>query len=468
VLTREEAIAELWRRGSLRHKLFEDQRPIYDFVKGCPERIVVVNIARQFGKSFILCTIADEFARQHPGALIRFVTGSQKALRKIVQPILRELHRDCPDELRPEFNSLDGCYRYPNSAELHLAAANDGHADDSRGQRAHLGVVDEAGFVDDLDYLVSSVLLPQTLTTGGKIVLISTPPITPAHAFYSFWVRASAKGAAIKRTLDDNKHISDGEKRTLIEEMGGPTSTQTRREAFCEFVVDETRAICPEYNEQADAEIAATEPAPPTFEQPTVAMDVGFEDAHHILYGYYDFKRGKRVIQAEDRLVRATTDKIAQAIKDTEERLWGGRGLRKPVRWSDTDLRLIADLTELHGLSFNPTAKDDKEAQVNALRISVKNRGWHIAPSCTGLRQQLQLGVWNKARTEFDRSKEHGHFDAVDAAIYFNRNVDIYSNPYPALPPEVTHFTHRIRDGVLNRGSETGRAFAQAFGKRRA
>jgi hypothetical protein len=467
LLSVEERKAELWRRGRLRWKLFSDQQEVYDFIRGVAEQVCVVNIARQFGKSFILCTIADEFARSEPKRLIRFVAPTQKMLRKIVVPIFRELHGDCPQHLRPNWNGVDGCWVYPNGSELHFAAANDGHADDSRGQRAHLCVVDEAGFVDDLDYLVTSVLLPQLLTTGGRIVLISTPPITPAHAFYGLSMRAKTRGAYIVRTIEDNKHISADAKVKLLEEMGGVESTQAQREGYCRFVVDASRAIVPEYTEKADTEIAALEPDPPTCEQPIVAMDVGFEDLHAVLFGYYDFRRAKLVVQDEVILRRARTDEIAAAVRAKEAALWGGKSLREPVRWSDTDLRLIADLSELHRLPFSPTQKDDKEAQVNALRMRVKNRGIHIAPRCEALRSHLMLGVWNKQRSEFDRSKEHGHFDAVDALIYMLRNADIYEDPYPALASHVTSYTHHIPGQLRNRQSDTAEAFAAAFGRSR-
>ena len=45
---------------------------------------------------------------------------------------------------------------------------------------AELGGI-EAGFIDRLDYLLKSVRLPQTLTTNGRTIVISTPPDSPAH-----------------------------------------------------------------------------------------------------------------------------------------------------------------------------------------------------------------------------------------------------------------------------------------------
>ena len=348
-----------------------------------------------------------------------------------------------------------------------MAAANDGHADDSRGQRAHLCVVDEAGFVDELDYLVASVLRPQTLTTGGRILIVSTPPVTPAHDFYMYAMRAQSKSAYIVLTLDDNKHISNKEKEILLAEMGGRQSTQAKREAFCQFVVDETRAIVPEYTAEADQEIVS--PVPPlTWEFPLVAMDVGFEDLHAILYGYWDWNRAVLCVQAEDALQRATTDRIAATMRGTEARIWSDRKRQEdPVRWTDVDPRLVADLGHEHRIAVIQTAKDDLEAQVNAVRLLVKARKLQIDPSCKLLRHTLLVGIWNKARTSFERAPGIGHADMVAAVIYMARNANRFDNPYPAVPEGVFPHTHHIPVALASRKSEQAEALREAFVRRR-
>jgi len=468
---REEARAQLWAMGELRWLLFDDQHQIYDPLRAAIDSTEgvkkwVVEIHRQRGKSFAACLLADEAARRNPGWQIRFVTGNQKSLRKIVQPNMRALHETCPFDLRPAWNTMDSCYRYHNGSEIHLAGANDGHADDSRGQRAHLCIVDEAGFVDDLDYLVGSVLLPQTLTTGGKVILISTPPVTPAHAFIAEVELAIGRGTHILSTIDDCTHLSDRQKSDLIAELGGRTSTKARRELWCEHIVDEERAVVPEFDDARRSAIVSPIP-PATYEQPTVAIDVGFEDLTAILFGYWHFTTARLHIQAEVMIKRGRTDQVADAIRMKEEELWGkNENLPGPVRWSDTDLRLIADLGELHDLGVTPTAKDDKEAQVNALRMLVKEDKLRIDPSCVMLIGTLRTAVWNKARTSFERLREYGHADALDALIYLHRNVDRYSNPYPGIPAGATWQTHQLRN-IKDPGQQDSEALKRLFGAAR-
>ena len=95
-----------------------------------------------------------------------------------------------------------------------------------------------------------------------------------------------------------------------------------------------------------------------------------------------------------------------------------------------SDPLTIADLAT-HGLYFSPTAKDDKENQVNRVREWVQSGKLFVNPRCQKLLFQLRNTVWNEKRDDFVRTKE-GHGDLLDALIYLCRNVDRQHNPYPA------------------------------------
>jgi hypothetical protein len=55
----------------------------------------------------------------------------------------------------------------------------------------------------------------------------------------------------------------------------------------------------------------------------------------------------------------------------------------------------------------------------------------YIHPRCETLIHHLRFGTWNKQRTSFARSPDTGHYDAIDALIYFIRNIDFGKNPFP-------------------------------------
>lgn len=389
-------------------------------------------------------------------------------MRDIVRPNMRTLLRDCPQNIRPRWNTQDSCYYFPNGSEIHVAGSNNGHEDDSRGNKSDLNVVDEAGYVDRLSYLLKSVLLPQTLTTGGRTIVISTPPESPAHELIPILRSAESSRHYFRHTIDQTTHLSQRAKDQLIKSMGGPLSTQVRRELYCEIVTDESRAVIPEFTEARAIELVRPVP-PPTYETPLVAMDVGFEDYSHVLFGYYDFKRAKLCIQRETRIRRMRTDELAAEVKRVEGELWTGpKAPRRPVstkpfRVSDVDLILLADMSALHGLHFMPTSKDTLEAMVNQVRIWVQTGRIEIDPCVTHLIRQLKCAIWNKQRTAFDRSAEDGHFDAVAALVYMVRNCPVHANPYPAFDPSVIPATHQIRP-ALERSEQT-KAVASIFGR---
>jgi hypothetical protein len=453
----EHSLESLWAEGNLRWKLYPDQREVYDFVSGCKERIIVVEIARQFGKTFTLSLIAIETAIRNPGWAIRFVSGDQKALRKAVGPNFSEILADCPRHLRPVWNSMDGVYRFPNGAEIHFGSANDGRADSNRGQRAHACFVEEAGFVDDLDYLVTSVLLPQTKTTGGQIIMISTPSVTPAHAWETFCTRTKTTGSHILRTIDDDKHTSEREKEILIREMGGRESSRARRELWCEHIVDETRAVCPEFDRERAARLVYDAP-PQTYEQPLVALDLGWADKTGVLFGYYDFRRAKLVIQDELLLTRNRTDELVAKSKAVEARLWPEPRRREPSRVCDAPLLVVNDISVFHKWPVAAPAKDDLDAMVNELRLWTQADRLHIDPRCRGLVAQLQAAIWDSGRKKFERTTE-GHSDLVAALIYMIRSAPVFENCYPALQEGVSIQTHQIDPALM--GTQPGHSAKQ-------
>jgi hypothetical protein len=476
-VTREEAIRDAYTIGFLRWKLYVDQASVYDQIRAFLDNPdtqyeqYFVDIARQYGKTFIGILVADECARRHPGWAIRYVSYSRRGLQDFVLPNFATLLSDCPANLRPEFKYAESAFVYANGSRIGLYGANQGHEDDARGPRAHLIVNEECGFMDRLDYLVKSVELPQLTTTGGRILHITTPAETPAHESTAFKAACKAKGNYIKRTIDENLHITQRAKEKLIEEMGGRESTKARRELWCEDVTDEARAIVAEYTLAADTELVRPVPAI-GWHFPLLAMDVGFEDLHFILAGYWDFARAVLCVQGEMALQRATTDRIAAGIQALEARLWRRPGneakrLDAITRWTDVDPRLVADLGHEHRLAVIQTAKDDLEAQVNAVRLLVKAKKIEIDPSCELLRRTLLQGIWNKARTQFEHAPGIGHSDAIAALIYMTRNANRSDNPYPAVPEGVTLATHHIPVSLLKPRSDEAQALRDAFVRRR-
>lgn len=486
--TRDQLIREAWRRGRLRYKLRPHQASLHDFITTWrdDESRKVVKSARRFGKSFSLCLYATEFAIRHPGAQIRFAAPTEKALRKIIRPNMRVILSDCPERLRPRWNTQDGCYIFPNGSEWHLAGTDKDNAEKLRGTGTDLAIVDEAGFHDDLEYVVDDILTPQLLDNGGRLVMISTPARTPAHPFTSrFCPEAEAEKSLFVRTIRDNTHLKPHEVERYVKALGGWDSLATRRELLCEDVLDLSRAVLPEFVEREKAIVR--EPPQCEFFIPLVSLDVGFEDLTAILFGYYDFKNALLVIQDEEYLKHARTDQIAVAIKAKEAALWPWaaqeieqerdgswvfepwRQTRRAVqRFSDVDPRLIADLGDLHQLPFAATAKDNKEAAINALRIRCRDASLVIRPGCAQTIRHFKTALWHVTsrgmRSGFEHSENEGHFDGVDSGVYLNRNAPVHVNPYPPKYDGIDRRTVFIPPNQQQQTEPALQAWAEIFG----
>lgn len=422
----------LWKHGHLDWKLHDHQQRMYRLFRETTHRKVVWHCSRRVGKSYTLCATATETAIRIPKSQIRYAAPTQKNVKEIILPVMREILSDCPEHLRPQWKVQDSHFEFPNGSIISIAGTDAGNADKLRGSACDLAIVDEAGFVDDLSYLVRSILMPQFITTNGRLILSSSSPKTPAHDFTGFMAEAEIAGAYVKIPIyDDSRPEVIARIPEWMQESGGIESTDWKREYECELVTDQELAIIPEFND-AKANFVVRDHIRPVHYDAYVGMDVGFNDLTAVIFGYWDFLAASIVIEDEVVLNRMTTETLAKEIAAKERELWAER---PPfLRVSDTDLIVINDLSRIHGLHFSATRKDDKEAAINAVRMLVAQDKIIIHPRCKNLIAHLKYGVWNKHKTQFERSAGFGHYDLVDALIYLVRSIRREKNPWP-----VTH-----------------------------
>lgn len=435
-IDKRQAIRMLWNQGNLRFKLDRNQLEMYEFINKTQEKIVVIASSRRIGKTYFLITLAIDFSLRNPNTIVKFISPTVKMLRTNINPLMREILQDAPKEVLPVYNSKDNVYKFKNGSEIQLAGTDNGNADSIRGGSAHLCILDEVGFIDDLDYVVNSVLLPTTTTTRGKIIMASTPPKSPDHPFSGFMQRAEQAGTFIKKTIYDNPRLSKEDIKIIADSVGGVDSVDFKREYLVENVVSEDDAVVPEFTKELREKVIQSVSRPPLADC-YVSMDIGGADLTVVLFGFYDFLSAKLVIQ--DELVfnrKILSDEIAFAVKTKEQELWGdGTGYVKPpyLRVADNNnIILINDLGVKHGLYFMPTLKDNKVAELNNMRMMLKQERILIDPKCRVLISHLQGATWNKARTSYTRSADKGHFDSLDSLVYMCRNLNTNKNPYPA------------------------------------
>ena len=476
---------ELWRRGELIWLLRAVQQEIYAALKEAVRRNeslkFFLNCSRRLGKSFFFCLLAAEYMRKHPEYPIRFGNPTIKSLKKIIRPIFRQIYSTAPEDCRPEWRSQDDMYYDPRTGgEINVSALNNGHADDLRGTEAGLAIVDECGTVDDLEYVIEDVLMPQLLTTGGNLVMGGTPPRTPAHPFTDYAAQCKANGNYVEFDI-----YKAGYRPEVVEkfkkEAGGENSTTWKREYLAQIVVDEESAIVPEWR---DVYIQEVERDPVLFKffHRYESMDIGGRDKNGEAFAYYDFPKARLIIEDEVVIVgsQMTSRLIARTTKAKERELWpdlvphGTPVPDGPVEdWpaltiykrtaDNNNVILLNDLGIDFKLYFMPTSKDDLLAMVNKVRLMVAAGQILIHPRCKQLIGCLKFGIWNKRRDAFEQSTGYGHFDMLAALVYLVRNLDTWTNPIPANFNK-SQDTHFIPDDKHADLTQTGKEILKMFG----
>lgn len=428
----------LWAKGELSFLLDATQKDMLAAFEQSTGRKYIFLCSRRLGKTHTLCVLALRMALASK-AKILYVTSTYKAAKNIVQPLISKITEDCPTNLRPAFKVQDGKYVFPNGSEILLYGA-DKDADGPRGQEAEFIIIDEAGFVNNLDYLLSSVLMPMLLTTGGRIVMATTPPKSMDHPFMQVWGECEAAGNLIKKTIHDCPRITDKIKEEYAREAGGENSADWRREYLLEAIASDDNLVIPEFSEQAETELVGTISRPSNSDL-YVGMDLGFIDDTALVFGWWDFGNARLVIEDELIIKKQNSSELAAQIRSKETELWGERAPYKRVA-DHNNPQLIYDLSSLHKLPFTPANKDSgKEPMINKLRLALQGRQILIHPRCKNLRTQLKFCRWKGAgRDTFDRSPAFGHFDLVDALIYTWSSINRVRIPSGVTPDTHTQY----------------------------
>jgi len=429
--TKEELIKNLWKRGELSYKLRKEQIEILKLFEQVTALHFMALCARRFGKTYLAIVDAIQYGIKHTGVSIGFVAPTAKMLSRIVHPIIMDIMKDCPYSYKLEWDYLTSSYRIPmTDSRIYLSGTDNKKYEYLRGMNIHRGYIDEAAHATDYRYILDDILIPQLMTTGGKLLSITTPPRIYSDDYVFIKAQAQENEAFIKKTIDDNTSLSAEIKEHFIEELGGRGSDTVRRELYCEDVYDSDVVVFPEFDYEAEGEIVIDdfEIEKPSFWKWTLAIDPGYFDFTGGILGYYDFNKATYYIVRELFIQKATTEDIANWVKQVQIDISIPDSCIS--RWSDTDHRLTADLYRLHNIVFTATAKDNREARINEVRLAIKDRRVRIFRSCKNLIRQLKTCVRNRAGNDFERTKIDGHFDTIAALIYFVRNVNTLYNPY--------------------------------------
>lgn len=459
----------LWYEGDLSADLRPNgQLWLYNFVRNTvadnpgPDPFVL-ETHRRLGKSNFALRIACERAIKRPGQRIIYAAPTKEQALPIVRPNLAVVCQKCPPELKPrpfKFSYEFRNPRWPHGSEssvIEVYGVNS-NVDAARGGHCDMAVIDEAGFIRRLEYFMSDVLSWQFLNRPDPLcIMISTPPRTMDHPFITTYVpRARAKGRYMGIPASRNPDFTHLDEQYVLQIVGSKHSIAWRREAEIEHITDPDAMIVPEWSYMREHSVMDWQ-RPDAF-YPLVSMDLGWSDYTHVLFAYVDFTAQKLIIEDEYWTHYESEGPIVDAIRAKEHTLWfslptnrltQSNGNIDPVsqnlapnlplvhkvrRIADADPLVLRSFYSTHRMSFEPAIRHDKDATLSALRHLILSDKLRVHPRCVQLIYQLDNGIWNERRTDYERSEVLGHCDGISALAYLNRQAPWKKNPFPPKP----------------------------------
>lgn len=487
---RADGLRKVWRAGILRWKLLPQARKAYEAIhRHWGREPYLINCHRNFTKSTLGLTLADEVCRKRPDTPVAIVCDTKAHALAIVEEKLGEYLVDCPDELKPKtkLSERGFCIVYSNGSRIWLFGADDHrHIKTLRGLGFAFIFIDEGGHIDGsrgvtLSVIVRSIALPALAkftradpSRQGQLVIATTSPMDEVHDFWALW--DSYPESRFLMALEDNPDFDRTYKDARARECGGRHTVDYRREYGCERISLADAVPLPQVTQAridgTDGKPALVQRLPPPQgpREWLCGQDVGGRHLTADLWGYYEPSTDAVHIVREWAEANVGTKQIADALRSTEAALFGLRCLQTQFtdamrlaaqastererqqayarvdtliaypdyfdRWSDPNNTIfLHDLDVDHGLHFYATRKDDKNAQLGELRREIEAGRIVIDAGCERLILTLRTARWKQSAGKtptWEYSQAIGHADLLDALLYLVRNV--HRRPYPVVP----------------------------------
>ena len=442
---------KLWRMGNLEWKLKGVQKEMHKAVYNSKGKKTIFLCARRLGKSYTMMLIAIEYCLKNPDTIVKILFPKKKDAKQVAREHMKSILIDCPEDLKPHFKEQEKIFFFPNGSEIQMAGTDGGSAESVRGGSCHLAILDEAGFQDynEFNYIVQSIIMPTLFTTKGKIVFASTPSKEIDHPFMVDYVLPARRdGTIIEYDVYSNPLVTKEDIDEMAAEFpGGKEDPNFLREFMLVSDVKSDDIVVPEFDKDLKRD-AVQQVDRPVYYDGYVSGDPAAVDLTAILFAYTDYLNN-RIVICDELILGGTHEKITtQHIADgiiRKEKLNFSHPLTGEVKtpymrvMDNNNKILLNDLSVEHGLSFIPTAKDNKQGQVNKLRMMLSQGQIIIDPKCVNLIYHLEAGRWKTCRKKFvhlkgikDKGLKPNHCDALDALIYLARNVNLQKNPYPS------------------------------------
>lgn len=444
-----------WYNGDLEWKMDALQRRISATVQSLPNaKKICILSSRQIGKSYWSVGHTLEFLIKNPKTIARIVAPTLSNCHDIVGDNLISITLDAPENLFSRKRS-EMRWMCENGSSLRLGALERAHVDAmNRGGNASLIIYEECGFVrsDDFVYGVNSVLGPQLLRSNGRELFVSSPPEDPDHylvtgikpeceelgTFFSFTVfdsptitadqtieAAIRSGCVLSDRFIDAVRCGDVDSSNvheIAERTNSKLSDAFRREFLAEIVRSSTLMVVPDFKDDVTHVRDINIPAKCNW---TVTIDWGgVRDKTCAILHTYEYTSNIDLI-VDERVFDANTP--TSVIVEELRLAWHNNYNIQNV-WADVAGQIQVDLSTA-GYNVMLPQKSDWLGSVQTMAVKFTTNRILISPRCHFIRRSLRTGMFNKTRTDFERSESLGHCDGLAALMYAIRCQD-RSNPY--------------------------------------
>lgn len=427
-------IWEKIRSGDLTFLMHDGQIEILKTIGLNPEETeFLVLCSRQLGKSFSSLLIAiihcsKLYGKKRP--MVRIFCETEKQIKEIVEDNMSIIQTILPPDFIKHTRSEK---RFKvGYGEIRIGLLAGARADSKRGGNATLVITEECAFSpsDTFKYAVDSVIGPQLLRSGGKLIHITTSSKDEIHYIHDVvQPKCDAKGTLINLTIYNNPQLTDKQIIDAFERCFDGTTETWEREYLCKVIRSTTLTVVPEFDES----VINKRDIPQFAYWQTVLDFGGVRDKHGGLIGYHDFIRKKDVVCSERLLdINTSTSMIIKESQDMEEILTTkGITVVRHHRFIDAPGQVRVDLNASSFLCSGVSKGEGSfEAGIMDIRSGFIDGTLEVWPECEMLIKSLRYGKLNDKRTDFERHKIFGHLDILAALMYFLRHLN-RQNPIP-------------------------------------
>lgn len=410
----------LWERGDLRWKLHSAQLKIDDTINSLGAvREALLLISRRFGKSYYAVVKAMETCLKKPGCNVLIIGPTEKQTKVIVTPLINKISSDAPEGLVKATKS-EGIWTVGKST-IRLSGF-DSCIESVRGTEYDLIIVEETGAataVEDYEYIIKSVLRPTLMHSRGPIIHVSTPSKDVAHPLHTITLpKTKLTNSFFKFTIRDNPLLTPEQIEEEIAELGGEDSEHCQRELFCNIIRSNSLVAVPNFDVTKNVKDVKL----PKTCYKWLSGDFGGardKSVFHIMA--YDYLNAKVLVLDERKFDRNTpTSTIVSELRVMEAQ-WDADS---ELRYIDCPGQIRVDLVMDHNfiVSILNKEKGSFEAGLNQLNMAFKLGKLEVDSRCTFTITTLETGMLNPNRTDFARTEDLGHCDALASLAYGFRN----------------------------------------------